>query len=98
MSVVARFNTRPKSDQPTLWVRMEYLDGFELEGLVDSDLLAFDPRRFRVVLPEQEERGHAEHGGRPTVWVCGWMLRSVVVLGTLNSDRGAKSRKLSSSA
>ncbi len=92
--MITKFNTRPKSGVPCLWVRMTYKDGFKLEGLISNDLLKFrhSPGMW-VLLPAQGSgQGGLMGRGQHHVPFCipHWMLRDVVVLGTLNTDRAAR--------
>ena len=82
------FLNRPK--QEGLWVRMVFLDGEVMDGILPNNLLVWEAAGFTVTPPEPD-------GNYQKVFVPREALRSVQVLGVVGSPlRGRKSKTAAS--
>jgi hypothetical protein len=70
------FLNRPKTEG--LWVRLQFRDGDQIEGIIPNNLLQVEPHGFTIIPPGQQ--GHSQHIFVPRV-----ALVSVEVLGVIGS-------------
>jgi hypothetical protein len=78
------FLNRPK--QEGLWVRMVFLDGEVMDGILPNNLLSWEAAGITVTPPEPDSNSQR-------VFVPRTALRSVQVLGVVGSPLRAKRRK-----
>lgn len=78
------FLTRPKLDG--VWVRMQFRDGDQLDGILPNDLLAWEVAGFTVTPPEPDSNNQR-------VFVPRQALRKIQILGVVGSPLRARRRK-----
>jgi hypothetical protein len=71
------FSTRPRTEG--LWVRMSFLDGELMDGLLPNNLLALDAWGFTVTPPDPASRSQR-------IFVPRAALRDITVLGVVGSS------------
>ena len=78
------FMNRPKLEG--LWVRMVFLDGEVMDGILPNNLLVWEPAGFTVTPPEPDANNQK-------VFVPSEALRSIQVLGVVGSPLRGKRKK-----
>ena len=81
------FMTRPKLDG--VWVRMQFRDGDQLDGILPNDLLSWETAGFTVTPPEADSNNQR-------VFVPRQALRKIQVMGIVGSPLRPKRRKMTS--
>lgn len=81
------FMTRPKLDG--VWVRMQFRDGDQMDGILPNDLLAWEIAGFTVTPPEPDSNNQR-------VFVPRQALRKIQVMGIVGSPLRIKRKKATS--